>query len=155
MNPSGPNKVQTSAASARALKHAGRAPNPCDLLTVAEDIQALKQIVTKLVAEVHALRQERLPVSSEIIQELCAAIYGACGRQPFTSAMILDWAIKDVDKNTEPLSRAIIHATGPKPDPNTLSRLLTRACGQCGPWRLTLYRARTNQGKLFQMEKLR
>ena len=103
--------------------------------------------------EVRCLRQERQPASSAILEELCGAIYGTNGRQPFTSSTILEWVINKPDKNTEGLCNTIINATGPKPNPNRLSRLLTRACGTYGPWRLMLDKARSNDGKLFRIEK--
>ena len=75
--------------------------------------------IAELVREVRCLRQERQPAASAILEELCCAIYGAYGRQPFTAAEILDVAIGDVDDNTERLSEAIIRATGTDPNPNT------------------------------------
>jgi hypothetical protein len=134
---------------------AAQATSEIDLVAMMSKLESrVLQAVAELTSEVRCLRRDRQPASSEILEELCAAIYAACGCQPFTSSTVLGWVIEEPDKNTERLLNAIINATGPDPDPNTLARLMTRSCGTCGPWRLMLHKARSNQGKLFRIEKL-
>lgn len=111
------------------------------------------QTVARLTDELLTIRRERLPASSEILTELCAAIYGVKGRNPFSSGELFEWATTGVDERTARLAQAVRRATGPDPEVQPLARLLSRACGLCGPWHLTLYRARSNRGKLYRIEK--
>jgi len=124
-----------------------------DLAAIFSKISAMQHDIAKLTVEVRCLQRERRPASSEIIGELCGTIYGVCGVRPFTAAEIFDWAMENVDENAARLSNAMIRFTGPDPEVRTVARLLTRARGTYGPWRLRIHKQRSNIGREFKVTK--
>lgn len=134
--------VSPESEAVRSERHAASACScraSCDLMTVAEDIQALKLLEVELVAEVQSLRRERLPDTPAAIEELCSVIHGVFGKRHFAAHLIAELA-NDRDLTAVRLKKAVDRLIRPEASSKKISHFLARSIGTFCPWRLMFHK---------------
>ena len=101
-----------------------------------------------VLAELRALRSERLPASPEKIEELLAALHTIFNDAEFTASWALETAI-DNDPDAVRLLQSITAVAGSRPGIKKLSRLLNKVTGTYGGHQLSVANPHGRDGTTF------
>ena len=132
--------------------------SPVPLAAAWRELDKLRLTVQDIRRELSALQLQRaISTKNAELEKLCEAIHEIRGNAPFAVSWVFEDAFESADEHDLPASRlrhALRDAIGPRKKSPALSRLLTAAVGDVGPWQVEMTSLHTRAGRLFRVSNV-